>query len=150
MHRDAVVMAHLGGLRDEQATLDYLRINLRHWDEHGFGLYILHERDGAEPIGRGLLRTLCVDEVDEIEIGYALYAAFWGRGYATEITAGCMDIARRHLDRDTFVALTSEHNIASQRVLIKSGFHYERRFLHASAEHLLFRRPAPPASGPGL
>jgi RimJ/RimL family protein N-acetyltransferase len=143
MHADEVVMAHLGGPRDEQATLDYLRINLRHWDEHGFGLYILRERDGVAPIGRGLLRTLRVDEVDEIEVGYAFYEPFWGRGYATEITAGCMDVGRRYLSRDTFVALTSEKNLASQHVLTKSGFHYEKRVLHGGSEHLLFRRPAP-------
>jgi [ribosomal protein S5]-alanine N-acetyltransferase len=140
MHRDEAVMAHLGGVRDEPATLAYLRLNLRHWDEHGFGLYIVRERDGVEPVGRGLLRTLRVDEVDEIEVGYAFYAPFWGRGYATEITAGCMDVARRYLSRDTFVALTSEQNLASQRVLTKCGFAYAQRLMHAGAEHLLFRR----------
>ena len=141
MHADEVVMAHLGGLRDEQATRDYLRINLRHWEEHGFGLYILHERGGVEPIGRGLLRTLRVDAVDEIEVGYAFYQPFWGRGLATEITAGCVNVGRQYLSRDTFVALTSEHNLGSQRVLTKSGFQYEKRFMHGGSEHLLFRRP---------
>lgn len=141
MHADKAVMAHLGGLRDERATLDYLRINLRHWEEHGFGLYIVHERDGVEPIGRGLLRTLRVDAVDEIEVGYAFYEPFWRRGFATEITAGCIDVGRQYLSRDAFVALTSEHNRGSQRVLLKSGFHYERRFVHGGSEHLLFRRP---------
>ena len=140
MHRDEAVMSHLGGVRDDQATHDYLRINLNHWDERGFGLYILYERDGIEPIGRGLLRTLRVDDVDEIEVGYAFYQPYWGRGLATEVTAACMDLSRRYLDRDRFVALTTEENLASQHVLIKSGFRRERWFTHAGGEHLLFRR----------
>jgi RimJ/RimL family protein N-acetyltransferase len=139
MHADEAVMTHLGGVRDDQATRDYLRINLEHWDEHGFGLYIVHERDGIEPICRGLLRTLRVDEVDEIEIGYAFYKPFWGRGLATEVTERCMDLARQHLDRHTFVALTTAANLGSQRVLTKLGFRRDRWFTHAGAEHLLYR-----------
>jgi RimJ/RimL family protein N-acetyltransferase len=139
MHRDPAVMAHLGGLRDEQATRDYLRINLAHWDERGFGLYIVRESGGTDPIGRGLLRTLPVDAADEIEIGYAFYEPYWGRGYASEIVQGCVKVGRTHLGKETFVALTTEANLASQRVLLKAGFRFERRFMHAGSEHLLFR-----------
>ena len=79
MHRDAVVMAHLGGVRDAKASAGYFERNLRHWNTHGFGLWIVYERDGTEPIGRAMLRHLLVNEVDEIEVGYALYERFWAR-----------------------------------------------------------------------
>jgi ribosomal-protein-alanine N-acetyltransferase len=141
MHRDVAVMTHLGGVRDDQASRDYLRINLEHWDSRGFGLYILHERDGDQPIGRGLLRTLRVNDTDEIEVGYAFYQPYWGLGLATEVTAACLALGREYLDRDTFVALTTEENLASQRVLTKSGFRREGWFTYAGADHLLFRRP---------
>ena len=110
MHCDAAVMAHLGGVRDAPASAVYFERNLRHWDEHGFGLWIVYERDGSEPIGRAMLRHLLVDQVDEIEVGYAFYEPFWGRGLATEVTLACLPLARTLLRRSSIVAVTYPEN----------------------------------------
>jgi RimJ/RimL family protein N-acetyltransferase len=139
MHADPVVMTHLGGVRTEQQTRDYLDVNLRHWDDHGFGLWIVYEHDGVEPIGRALLRSLQVDGVDELEIGYALYEPYWGRGYATEIAAACIEYGRRYLRGRTFFALVSPENYASRRVLEKAGLRFLREFMLDNAPHDLFR-----------
>ena len=139
MHVDEAVMTHLGGVRNEAQTNAYLEKNLTHWAEHGFGLWILRERDGVEWIGRGLLRTLPLDGVDEIEVGYAFYEPFWGRGLATEITAACLTIAREQLGLDTVVAITSPDNVKSQHVLRKNGLVFDRGFVHEGAPASLFR-----------
>jgi RimJ/RimL family protein N-acetyltransferase len=139
MHSDPTVMQHLGGVRSDQQTRDYHDINLRHWQTHGFGLWILYEREGDEPIGRGLLRYLRVDGVDELEIGYAFYEPFWGQGLATEIAAGCMDYGRKHLQGRRFFALVSPDNVASRRVLEKAGLRYDRDYVLDEVTHALFR-----------
>jgi len=139
MHRDAVVMAQLGGVRSEDQTADYLARNLQHWTDYGFGLWIVHELSGGEPIGRAVLRHLLVDGVDEVEVGYAFYAPFWGRGLATEVASACISLGRQHLGLSTIVAVTSPTNLASQRVLIKTGLVYEREFMHEGAVACLFR-----------
>ena len=90
MHCDATVMTHLGGVRSAEQTASYLEKNLKHWADYGFGLWILRERGGVEWIGRGLLRTLPLDGVNEVETGYAFYEPFWNRGLATEIPAACL------------------------------------------------------------
>lgn len=139
MHSDADVMTHLGGVRTEEQTAAYLSKNLQHWADFGFGLWILRERGGVECIGRGLLRHVTVDGVDEVETGYAFYELFWGRGLATEITAACLTIARERLGLETVVAITSPDNVKSQHVLEKNGLAYERAFMHERAEASLFR-----------
>ena len=143
MHQDPVVMQSLGGVRDEAETVAYLDRNLRHWADHGFGLWILYERSGdgrgEEPIGRGMLRHLDVDGVDEIEVGYAFYKQFWGRGLATEITMACLALGRRELGRSSFVAVTIPDNVASQRVLQKGGLSFDREIVHAGTTHHLYR-----------
>lgn len=121
MHTDPAVMEHLGGPMSEEASKAYLSANLRHWDEHGFGLWIVYERRGWEPIGRALLRYVLVDTVDEIELGYALYPDHWGKGLATEIAGQCLQFAFRKLGAASVVALTSPANRASQHVLEKVG-----------------------------
>jgi ribosomal-protein-alanine N-acetyltransferase len=139
MHRDALVMAELGGVRTEEQTAAYFARNLKHWDDFGFGLWVLLERGGAEPVGRAVLRHLAIDGLDEVEVGYAFYPPFWGRGLATEVTAACLDLARERLGLRTVVALTSPNNLASQHVLRKNGLVYEREITHEGAPCALFR-----------
>ena len=128
MHRDPAVMRHLGGVRDAAGTTAYFERNLRHWRDHGFGLWIVYEREGSEPIGRAMLRWLRVDDVDELEVGYAFYEPYWRLGLASEVTLACIALARRELSAESFVALTAPANQASQHVLTKAGFVYDRDF----------------------
>lgn len=139
MHTDELVMTHLGGVRTEVQTASYLEKNLKHWDDRGFGLWMLRERGGVEWIGRGLLRTLPLDGVDEVEVGYAFYEPFWGRGLASEITAACLTIAREQLGVETVVAITSPDNDKSQHVLEKNGLIFDRSFMHEGTQASLFR-----------
>jgi RimJ/RimL family protein N-acetyltransferase len=139
MHRDAAVMAQLGGVRDDAQTTAYLARNLQHWADHGFGLWILRDAGGGEPVGRAVLRHLLVDGVDEVEVGYAFYPAFWGRGLATEVATACLALGRRELGLATIVAVTSPDNRPSRHVLEKVGLVYERDFTHEGAPAALFR-----------
>ncbi len=147
MHGDAAVMAHLGGVRDDEQTAAYLARNLRHWADYGFGLWILHDMNGGPPIGRAVLRHLLVDGVDEVEVGYAFYPAFWGRGLATEVATACLALGREMLHLTTIVAVTSPANAASQHVLRKAGLEYERDFMHEGIASSLFRTRSERAYG---
>ena len=139
MHGDATVMAHLGGVRDDAQSAAYLARNLKHWDDYGFGLWILRDLGGGEPVGRAVLRHLLVEDMDEVEVGYAFYPPFWGRGLATEVATACLELGRRNLGLTTIVAVTSPDNLASQHVLEKVGLVYERDFMHEGARSSLFR-----------
>lgn len=139
MHTDPAVMEHLGGVRDDGQTTEYMARNLRHWADYGFGLWILHEREGTPPIGRAVLRHLAVDGVDEVEVGYAFYPAYWGRGLASEVTRACLELGRDALGLTTIVAVTRPTNLASQRVLVKAGLSYDRDYVHDGIAHRLYR-----------
>jgi RimJ/RimL family protein N-acetyltransferase len=139
MHSDAAVMEHLRGVRDEDQNAAYLARNLQHWKDYGFGLWILRELGGGPPVGRAVLRHLLVEDVDEVEVGYAFYEEFWGRGLATEIAAACLALGRDKLHLMTMVAVTSLTNAASQHVLRKVGLEYERDFTNDGKLCALFR-----------
>ena len=139
MDGDERYMALLGGIRDESATLAYLERNLTHWEQYGFGLWMLRDRDGGALIGRAVLRHLEVEGSDEIEVGYGFYPEFWGRGLATEVACACVDIGRSQLGFQSLVAITRPENTASQRVMAKAGLTYERDILCDGVRHVLFR-----------
>src|SRR4051812_37769987 len=47
LHLDAEVSRYLGGVRPAERTKTYLEANMAHWDQHGFGLWVLRTKDGA-------------------------------------------------------------------------------------------------------
>jgi RimJ/RimL family protein N-acetyltransferase len=142
MHVDAEQMEHLGGVRSEAQTAEYMTRNLAHWESHGFGLWLLRERSGSgngDYVGRVLLRHLDLDGIDEVEVGYSLAPALWGKGLAVEVTRACLEMARERLRLETVVALTAPANRRSHRVLEKVGMAFERELLHEGSLLALFR-----------
>lgn len=143
MFGDPGVMAQLGGVRDAHQAEDYFVRNLAHWAEYGFGLWIVYELAGETPIGRAVLRHLLVDAVDEVEVGYAFYPKFWGRGLATEVATACVAFGRHRLRAPSLVAVTHRDNLGSQHVLRKVGLVYERDITFEGAPASLFRTQWP-------
>lgn len=141
MDQNDAFMAKLGGVRDEAGTAIYLEQNLKHWADHGFGMWILRDTATAAIIGRAILRHLNVEGVDEVEVGYGFMPEHWGRGLATEIARACVRIGHDQLRLHSLVAITRPINLASQRVMLKAGLIYDRDVIHAGILHLLFRTP---------
>src|SRR4051794_11642236 len=75
LHLDPDVSRYLGGVRAPEVTKTYLATNMAHWDQYGFGLWVLRTKDGAFA-GRAGIRHILVDGIDEIEIAYAFTRAF--------------------------------------------------------------------------
>jgi RimJ/RimL family protein N-acetyltransferase len=132
-------MALLGGVRDKAGTVAYLEMNLKHWADHGFGMWMLRDPATSATIGRAILRHLDVEGVDEVEVGYGFMPEYWGRGLATEIARACVKIGFEQLGLRSLVAVTTAANLGSQRVMQKAGLAYERDIVHAGVPHLLFR-----------
>ena len=139
LHRDPAVMATLGGVRPDDRTRAYLAENLAHWDEHGFGLWIFRERATSAFVGRGGLRHVMLEGQSEVEVTYALAREAWGKGYATEIARGSLDLAFRQLGLQDIVAFATLENVASRRVMEKVGFVCERDIEHQGARCVLYR-----------
>jgi RimJ/RimL family protein N-acetyltransferase len=143
MHRDPAVMATLGGVRDDAQTDAYLARNLKHWDEYGYGLWIVRDASDGRIAGRAVVRHLLLEGTDEVEVGYGFYQEWWGRGLATEVCRACVDVGYQRLRLPSLVALTLPTNLPSQRVLTKAGLSYEREIDHEGGRHALFRSRTP-------
>ena len=139
MHRDARVMAHLGGVRDDIQTRSYLDFNLAHWKAHGFGLWVVRDRRDDRIAGRAVLRHLDIEGADEMEIGYALYPEWWGRGLATEIARELVRLGFAELECRSLVAITRPGNLGSRHVLEKAGLSYDGDITHDGIQLALYR-----------
>jgi RimJ/RimL family protein N-acetyltransferase len=147
MHRDARVMATLGGVRSEAGTQSYLAANLSHWERHGYGLWVLRDEAGRF-LGRAGIRHLTIEGEPEIELAYALLIEFWGRGLATEIATALLRIAWTRLHLPNLVCWTGNANLPSRRVMQKVGFSFERTLDYEGEPCVLYRIPGPTNAGP--
>lgn len=59
------------------------------------------------------------------EIGYWIGESYWGKGYATEVVKLLLNVAFEELNLSRVYAAIFEYNVASMRVLEKSGFKKE-------------------------
>ncbi len=85
-----------------------------------FGLLALHLKDGTF-IGQCGLLLQEVDGEFVLEIGYHLFPAHWGKGYATEAATCFKEYARKHQLSTFIVSLISHHNTPSQAVAKRNG-----------------------------
>src|SRR6186713_1990095 len=125
LHLDPEVSRYLGGVRSAEATEAYLAVNMAHWDQHGFGLWVLRTKDG-QFAGRAGIRHILVDDADEIEIAYTFKRSFWGQGLASEIATALTDIGLSQLGLPSLIGLVHVGNGASRRVLEKTNYTLEK------------------------
>src|SRR5687768_10056824 len=67
-----------------------------HWELRGYGMTTWIERDTGTIVGRGGLWF--PDGWPQLEVGWTVGRAWWGRGYAAEAGAAALALAWRHLD----------------------------------------------------
>jgi [ribosomal protein S5]-alanine N-acetyltransferase len=113
-----------------------LPAQVAHWTAHGFGVWLAW--DQRDCVGRCLLKHSIVDGRGEVEIGWAVARAYWGRGVGTSLGRHALAAAAEK-GLTNVVAFTRVDNHASQRVMEKLGLSYEREFVHAGLPHVLYR-----------
>jgi RimJ/RimL family protein N-acetyltransferase len=119
--------------RDEAA--EWIRWNEKNYAGDGFGLWILHTRDG-EFVGDCGLTWQTVDGEEHLEVGYHVLPPLQGRGFATEAAAACREFARERGVR-RIIAITRPDNRPSQRVAERIGLSMERQTVHHSEAPIL-------------
>jgi RimJ/RimL family protein N-acetyltransferase len=126
----------------EAKTWEHLRQSAEHWRRHGFGFWIFRSNATGEFIGRGGLKIYRIDDEDVIELAYAVMPDYWHQGYATEMAQASLDVGFGRLGFSEIDSWTLPINAASQRVMEKLGFQYEREFRFAGLRHRYYRLTA--------
>src|ERR1700712_4597836 len=111
IYSDPEVMRYVGhgAVRTVGGTEAIVRQHISHQRAHGFGFWAVVEREGGTVIGdAGLARTLAGD----VEMGYTLGRAWWGRGLATQAGGLCVAAAQGPLTLPGLRALVEAPNAA--------------------------------------
>ena len=142
--RDERVLAAFGAepgtaAEDAREAHEFLDRKLAHWRQHGFGIWMFRDHDGAF-VGRCGIHHWTLDGSEEVELGYIVRPELWRSGYATEMGAAVVAHAFSALRLPALVGFTRPDNLPSRRVLEKLAFEYERTFVSHGEESVLYRR----------
>jgi RimJ/RimL family protein N-acetyltransferase len=126
INSDPEVMRHTGdgNTVSREETEKRLHAYLEHWRQHGFGLRAAIHKSNHAFVGFCGLQF--VADTQEIEVGFRFAKQYWGQGFATEATTAVLRHGFEVLGLECVIGLAHPANIASQRVLQKSGLKYEK------------------------
>lgn len=129
---DPGVMRYITGGRGTSRTeieTDVLPRFLWYYERFaGYGFWAAIERSSGEFLGWFHFRPPPECGPDEVELGYRLRRAAWGKGYATEGSRALIEKGFRELGVRRVVASTMVVNVASRRVMEKAGLTLVRTF----------------------
>lgn len=101
----------------EQVVLNIIRPQ---YEKYHYGRWAVYLKESGEFIGWCGLKYRV--ELDVTDLGYRFKKAFWGKGYASEAARRCIDYGFSTLHLPSLFGAAHVDNIASQKVLEKSGF----------------------------
>ncbi len=70
----------------------------------------------------GSFAIIPIENTNDIQLGYALLKANWGKGFASELTKKALEYYFQNTNEDHIYAIAEKDNIASHKVLLKNGF----------------------------
>ena len=109
-------------LNVEQARQILLDHPIADYQQYGFGRGACILKSTGEQIGFAGLKYL--EELGEVDVAYRLMPAYWGHGYASEAALASVRFGFAQLGLKKIIGLVMPENIASARVLEKTGLRY--------------------------
>jgi RimJ/RimL family protein N-acetyltransferase len=123
------VMRHLGGPKTAETIAEKHARTRALYDAEGFCFCMLEERATGELVGHAGLKRVdnpLARNPGDMEIGWLIREDRWRRGYAWEAIVAVLDFAFARFDPPVIVALTSEANEGSWRLMEKLGMRRRR------------------------
>ena len=112
-------------LNVEQARQILIDHPIADYRKYGFGRGACILKSTGEKIGFAGLKYL--EELGEVDVAYRLLPKYWGQEFATEAALASVRFGFADLDLKRIIGLVMPANVASVRVLEKTGLRYAEK-----------------------
>lgn len=102
----------------------------------GLGRYSLIRKDDGKLLGWCGLKY---QENGEVDLGFRLFRSEWRKGYATEASLKCIELAQSKFGLRSIIGRVHPDNIASYKTLEKLGMKYEKATIDEGQDTLIYR-----------
>jgi ribosomal-protein-alanine N-acetyltransferase len=149
LNADEQVMRYFPRTLSTEESNGFYQSIIAEFKECGFGLYAVEVKETKHFIGFiGFHRaTFEADFTPCIEIGWRLTKEAWGKGYASEGAAACLQYGFNNLGFKDVYSFTADVNTPSKNVMIKIGMDFVKMFHYPKVEkdsdlskHVLFHK----------
>lgn len=132
------VMQYIRPPRTREESDSFLRDKILAADPADFkGFWAVEEKFSGTFVGCFVIIPI-PDEPQKTQLGYSFLPAYWGRGYATEVTKRGLVYFREQTPLPEIYGVTETPNVASQNVLLKAGFRPFSKKMEGEKELLVF------------
>jgi [ribosomal protein S5]-alanine N-acetyltransferase len=122
LHGNPVVMQYIRPAQTREVSDAKFEETILDLPPHPFlGRWAVNEKSSGKFIGSFVIIPIPGDE-EKIQLGYSFLPAYWGKGFATEVSRAGLAYFRNQTPLTEIYAVTESQNIASQKVLLKAGF----------------------------
>ncbi|MFH6959382.1 GNAT family N-acetyltransferase [Flavobacterium aquidurense] len=115
---------------------------LENYEKNNLSRWAIFDTVNNNFVGMCVARIF-VHNTSQIEIGYVLSKAYWGKGIATEVCKALTHYSFANTNTNEVVAITDVNNSGSQHVLQKSGFERLDNLIRDEEELAYFRIKRP-------
>ncbi len=124
------VMKYFPKQLDERESADFIDRMDQMFETHGYCYFAVDELSTGKFIGFiGLSpRKLPFFSTPQVDIGWRLAAAVWGKGYATEGAKAVLAFSKNQIGLKEIISIATTQNVASISVMKKIGMTYQRTF----------------------
>ena len=105
-------------------SLGYMEFCVKGYSEPAFYQWGIELKDTHELIGN-ISVVKVVDEIDSLELGWAIGRKYWGNGYTSEAAVKLIDFLFDKVGANRICAKHDVNNPNSGRVMQKAGMKYE-------------------------
>jgi len=133
LNSDPEVMRYIRPVKSrEDSDLFFAEVIQYSKDHPEFGRMAVDEKQSN--IFVGSFAIIPLENTLHMQLGYSLLPAFWGKGFATELTKAGLNYVFTHTNLEEIFGVTESENIDSQKVLLKSGFTHHSNVMEGTKE----------------
>lgn len=131
----------------KKESQEWLDKQLAHYQQYGFGIWAIVEKQSGEIIGNAGLNYAEINlkgkTQEVVEIGYLLHHDFWDKGYGSEAARMCVKYGFETLGLEEVYCLIKEDNLSSLKVAKKLSMQkvgeYLKPYKGKKINHLVFK-----------
>ena len=127
------------GMTAEERAESWITSQLDRYEQGLHGMCAIHLKQSDEFVGQCGLLTQEVDGIEEIEVGYHLFAEHRGNGYATEAAQHMKEYGFKKGIADSIISIIDENNFPSQAVAKRNGMKEDKRTVWKDMNVIIFR-----------
>ncbi len=120
-----------------EQTKEWIERSIKSYTENEFSRFAVELKESGKHIGDCGILISELDGKPKYDLGYIIYAEYWGKGYGTEAARSALEFAFNELGLSRMAANMDVNNLASIRVAEKIGMKKEKEYLNKRNRNLL-------------